>query len=833
MSFAAGEVNFALASEGSSASASTGDAALAIDGNNGSRWESAQTDAEWFLLDLGQSRTFNYIKILWEGAFAKRFQLLASADGETFTDFYTESNLEAAGWQSLYFETAVTARYIKYQGIERATQWGQSFFEFEVYYLSEAPKTYTQITGVSIAASSGGYNDANRVLDGNAGTEWQGSPSNGTPDTDEDRTFDAWFVVDLGALYDVDKVDIHFEGACAQDYHIDFSEDNNTWKLGYNFVGNPGVNGRTDEVTELANNTKVRYVRFWSTKAATRWGMKIWEFRVYGAEWVPASDTEKPVMVSATVVSKTFKSVVIAVAATDDNGIAKYRVVESSKSIDAQFVPTDDEITITGLSESTAYNFNIYAIDVVGKESDAPIAVAVTTNAFVAEPQEACAAPTWPAGQVQAIYSPTYNANCNFQDWGSGTAVTDTDFGRKFVTTGLGYFGLDGFSINAMTMEALHYDIWIADDATLRIVPICRNAADDGNEPEYGVSVSLKGQQWNSIDLALNEGQFANVTNWSNVYQVKIDNAANLTFWVGNAYFYRETALEDDEAPTNVAGTVSAFSYFSITLSLSADDNMGVVNYTVKNGDEVLATAAGASGATVNVIVPGLLPNTDYNLTVAVKDEKGNEAESITIAAKTAVAPAPAPAPDFTNKETVGVFCDALEGQPAINIGGWGQTTQVAFGELAAGDHVQYFSNMNYLGWELTPAVNATGMEYLHVDLYSETLAAVGITPISPGKEKVLSKALQSGEWTSLDIALSEYEAAGIDWGNVFQFKFDNGGGKDLFVDNVYFYKAVGGESGIGNVQGTEVQSTKVLRNGMLYIERNGKLYTITGASVK
>ena len=93
MSFAAGEVNFALASEGSSASASTGDAALAIDGNNGSRWESAQTDAEWFLLDLGQSRTFNYIKILWEGAFAKKFQLLASADGETFTDFYTESNL--------------------------------------------------------------------------------------------------------------------------------------------------------------------------------------------------------------------------------------------------------------------------------------------------------------------------------------------------------------------------------------------------------------------------------------------------------------------------------------------------------------------------------------------------------------------------------------------------------------------------------------------------------------------------------------------------------------------------------------------------------------------
>ena len=115
MSFAAGEVNFALTSEGSSASASTGDAALAIDGDNGSRWESAQTDAEWFLLDLGQSRTFNYIKILWEGAYAKKFQLLASTDGENFNVIYTENNLDHAGWQKIYLEAPVTAQYIKYQ----------------------------------------------------------------------------------------------------------------------------------------------------------------------------------------------------------------------------------------------------------------------------------------------------------------------------------------------------------------------------------------------------------------------------------------------------------------------------------------------------------------------------------------------------------------------------------------------------------------------------------------------------------------------------------------------------------------------------------------------
>ena len=354
MSFAE-DVNFALASQGSSATANSGDAALAIDGNQGTRWESAHTDNEWFLLDMGQSRTFNYFKINWEGAYAKKFQLLASADGETFTTIYSETNLDHASWQKIYLETPVTARYIKYQGIERATQWGQSFFEFEVYYLSEPPKTYTQITGLTIAASSEGYNDVNRVLDGNDGTEWQGSPTNGTPDTDEGCTFDAWFVVDLGGLYNVDKVDIMFEGACAQDYHIDFSENSTTWALGYDSIGNHGVNGRTDEVTKLTNNKKVRYVRFWSTKAATQWGMKIFEFRVYGTAWVPASDTEKPVMVSATLVSKTYNSAVIAVEATDDNGVAKYHVVDLSNSFNAYFVPKDGQITVTGLNPNTAY----------------------------------------------------------------------------------------------------------------------------------------------------------------------------------------------------------------------------------------------------------------------------------------------------------------------------------------------------------------------------------------------------------------------------------------------------------------------------------------------
>ena len=819
------DVNFALASQGSSATANSGDAALAIDGNQGTRWESAHTDNEWFLLDMGQSRTFNYFKINWEGAYAKKFQLLASADGETFTTIYSETNLDHASWQKIYLETPVTARYIKYQGIERATQWGQSFFEFEVYYLSEPPKTYTQITGLTIAASSEGYNDVNRVLDGNDGTEWQGSPTNGTPDTDEGCTFDAWFVVDLGGLYNVDKVDIMFEGACAQDYHIDFSENSTTWALGYDSIGNHGVNGRTDEVTKLKNKKKVRYVRFWSTKAATQWGMKIFEFRVYGTAWVPASDTEKPVMVSATLVSKTYNSAVIAVEATDDNGVAKYHVVDLSNSFNAYFVPKDGQITVTGLNPNTAYFFLIYAVDVVNKESDLTKSVSVTTDAFVSEPQAACAAPTWPADQVAAIYSPTYSTDCGFGEWGSGTQVSDTEFGKKYVLSGGGYFGMVDFAINAMIMDTLHFDIWIAEDATIGVVPIWGGT-------EQRVMVSLKGQQWNSINIA--KAQYPAITDWSNIYQVKIDQAANLTFWMANAYFYRATPIDDDEAPTNVQGTMASAGYFSVTLALSADDNMGVVNFSVKNGEKEVATGAGAAGTAVNVVVPNLLPNTEYNFSVIATDTKGNAADAIQVAAKTAVAPAAAPKPSFTGKSAVAIFCDELDGAPAIAIGGWGQSTIVTNGELASGDHVQYLSNFNYLGWELAPAVNATDMEYLHLDIYSTSMATIKLTPISPGHEQVIEKSLTNGEWTSLDIALSEYAAAGIEWNNVFQFKFDGGNGSgDFFVDNVYFYKNVGQGSATANVQENKVPVTKIIEDGQLYILYKGAKYNVQGVRVE
>lgn len=913
------DVNFALASEGSSATASSGNAALAIDGDNGTRWESAQTDDEMWTLDMGQARTFSRIKINWEGAYAKEFTLSISNDGESWSNLYTETNLTQAGWQTIDVDET-TARYIQYHGTKRATGYGQSFWEFQVLLPGvsvltkielSAPAVAKVAEGVSLAAraldqnnaemsvalsyeitpadagavvdgkyvpakvgnasivaKSGsvsspaieifGYEGTNLALstnietdnkiiaqsdfapngtnaffavDGNDGSVYQGSATNGTAGTDEARTFDAWFVVDLGANYSIDLITIHFEGACAQDYHVDFSENNTDWVLGYNHIGTAGINGRTDMLsTKLDNNNKVRYVRFWSTKAATQYGMKIFEFQVFGREYVASDDTEKPVMGNATLVSKTWNSAIIAVDATDNDEVAKYHVVDLAQSFDAKFVATNGQITVTGLKPSTAYYFMIYAVDAAQNESQYAKSVGVTTDAHVSEPQAACAAPTWPAGQVQAIYSPTYNADCNFQDWGSGTAYTSTDYGKKFALAGGGYFGMDGFALNCPLMEKLHADIWIADDATLRIVPICRNAADTGNEPEIGEFVTLRGQQWNSIDLTLSEGEFAKVTNWSNVYQVKIDNAANLTIWLGNLYFYRAEPLVDNEAPTNVQASVTGAGYFSATLTVSAEENSGVVNFRVLNGDQEVAKGGGASGQTAHITVPNLKANTEYTFSVVAYDANDNAAEPVNVQVTTLAAPAPATLPTYDAENVKGVYTDNYT-NVAMDIQDWYAGPAIAAGLLAENRQALCLTpntTPNSCFGLAFPAMDITVYDALELDIYPLAENAVlDIQVIGVGEASTTFN-LTANEWNHISLNID-----GNTKTNCEQIGFYNCQNLQgvCFVQNVLFVQD-GDTTAIENTEIGE-KAIKMIENGQLIILRDGKRYTITGVRVK
>ena len=925
------DVNFALASNGSSATASSGTAGLAIDGNEGTRWESASTDDETWTLDMGKRRIFNTIKILWEGAYCKQYKLVYSNDGENWSDLYTETNLTQAGWQEITLANNVTARYIEYQGIERATTYGQSFFEFQVLLpgtsiltsielsapgvakvgegvnltvvakdqnnaVMEAEIEYeitpsdagavvagkyvpAKVGNASIVAKSGevrsaaieifGYEGSNLALstnidndnkviaqsdfapngtnaffavDGNDGSVYQGSATNGTAESEEARTFDAWFTVDLGGLYTIDLITIHFEGACSQEYHVDFSTDNTTWAVGYNYVGAAGIYGRTDKLsTQLDNNQKVRYVRFWSTKAGTQWGMKIFEFQVFGHAWVPSGDTEAPVMVDASLASKTWNTAVINVNATDNEEVAKFHVVDATREIDARLAAVDGKISITGLTAATAYSFTITAIDAANNESANSKVVAVTTEEHHIVPTASAPVPTWPAAQVKSLYSDAYQfapaaLNSYNEGWWDNPNMTQEDInGDHYLHYDLyrnGMIGVQFAETSVASMEKVHIDMYAsaAGSVTFRLITV-------GDDAVNGTSktLTLAAEQWNSFDFNLAD---FGAHNWTRLFQYAIEGyqAGGLVgehISVDNIYFYRETALVDEEDPTNVTASVASTNYFGGVLTVSANDNSGVVSFVVMNGLVEVGKGGGASGANVSINVSGLVPNTEYTLHVIAADEAGNEAEPVAVQLTTQAAPAAAPKPSFTGKTAVAVFCDELDGAPAIGIGGWGQSTQVVSGQLAEGDNVFYCTNMNYLGWELTPAVDATDMQYLHADFYTANLTSISLTPISPGHEGTYTAQLTANAWTGVDVPLSAYDGKEIVWSNIFQFKFMDATpvGGELFIDNVYFYKPTT-STGVENTL-SEGAVSKYIENGALYIVRDGKTYTIQGVRVR
>lgn len=126
------------------ASASSGNAASAIDGNTGTRWESASSDPQTWQVDLGSAKTFNTMSIRWEGAYAKTFTIEVgdNVDGDGYltggTQIVNVENQKLEGFpyvQNLQFE-AKTARYIKFTGTARGTGYGYSFWEFGVYNLA-------------------------------------------------------------------------------------------------------------------------------------------------------------------------------------------------------------------------------------------------------------------------------------------------------------------------------------------------------------------------------------------------------------------------------------------------------------------------------------------------------------------------------------------------------------------------------------------------------------------------------------------------------------------------------------------------------------------------
>ncbi len=118
----------------SSTYSATGNLApAATDGNPGSRWESAYTDPQWLEVDLGTQTQICSASLSWETAYASSFQIQVSTDNVNWNTVYSTTTA-TGGNESFTF--SATARYIRVNCLKRATQWGDSIWEFDVYGLT-------------------------------------------------------------------------------------------------------------------------------------------------------------------------------------------------------------------------------------------------------------------------------------------------------------------------------------------------------------------------------------------------------------------------------------------------------------------------------------------------------------------------------------------------------------------------------------------------------------------------------------------------------------------------------------------------------------------------
>jgi hypothetical protein len=156
------------------------------------------------------------------------------------------------------------ARYVRIYGVVRATPWGISVWEFEVY---GTPVTLTQnlATAAAVTASSIERADlaAAYATDGDLGTRWSSAFAD-----------DQWLSIDLGAAVEVRRVVLAWETAYAATYTVEYY-DGAAWHSAYtNTVGNGGID-------DLTINVHAQYLRIACRQRGTPWGFSLWEVSVY------------------------------------------------------------------------------------------------------------------------------------------------------------------------------------------------------------------------------------------------------------------------------------------------------------------------------------------------------------------------------------------------------------------------------------------------------------------------------------------------------------------------------------------------------------------------
>ncbi|MGC0397883.1 hypothetical protein RKD27_000527 [Streptomyces sp. SAI-126] len=243
-------------------------AAAAVDGNTGTRWSSAATDDQWFQVDLGATASISQVVLNWEAAYAADYKIQVSPDGGSWSDLRTVTGGDG-GTDTL--SVSGQGRYVRMQGVHRATPWGYSLWEFQVYGTPGTTQPATCSTAnsaqgkpASTSSTENAGTPASAAFDGNDSTRWSSQAAD-----------PQWLRVDLGSSQDICRIDLNWEAAYGKDFQLQASADGQTWNTLKTVTGATGGRASYD-----VSGTG-RYVRMLGTARGTVYGYSLWEFAVH------------------------------------------------------------------------------------------------------------------------------------------------------------------------------------------------------------------------------------------------------------------------------------------------------------------------------------------------------------------------------------------------------------------------------------------------------------------------------------------------------------------------------------------------------------------------
>ena len=131
-------------------------AKYAFDGDlsTANRWESLQgVDPSWIAADMGSVKAFDRVVLTWENAYASAYQIQVSPDNNAWTTIQTVAG--KGGTETVNFPTT-SSRYVRMLGTARATTFGYSLYEMQVFDVPQCGGSTERYT--TAPAQAGTYN---------------------------------------------------------------------------------------------------------------------------------------------------------------------------------------------------------------------------------------------------------------------------------------------------------------------------------------------------------------------------------------------------------------------------------------------------------------------------------------------------------------------------------------------------------------------------------------------------------------------------------------------------------------------------------------------------